>query len=37
MTRADGGIFVPTIITSILIIIIKEQRFEFTTKTDRRG
>ena len=34
MTRADGDLFVPTTLRSILIIIIKEGSFEFMTKTD---
>ena len=37
MTRADGDLFVPTILRSILIIIFKEESFQFTTKTDSRG
>ena len=37
MTRAEGDLFVPIILRSILIIIFKEESFEFTTKTDCRG
>ena len=33
-TRADGDLFVPIILRSILITIFKEERFEFTSKTD---
>ena len=36
MTRADGDLLVPTIQRSILIIIFKEESFEFTTKTNSR-
>ena len=34
MTRVDGDLFVPTILRSTVIIIFKEESFEFTTKTD---
>ena len=37
MTLADGDLFVPIIPRSILIIIFKEESFEFTTKTDYGG
>ena len=37
MTRVDGDLFVPTILRSILMIIFKEESFEFTMKTDCRG
>ena len=37
MTWTDGDIFVPIILRSILIIIFKEESFEFTTKIDCRG
>ena len=36
MTRVDGDLFVPTILRSILIIIIKDENF-LTTKTDCGG
>ena len=34
MARADGDLFVPTILRSSLIIILKEESFEFTMKTN---
>ena len=37
MTRAHGDLFVHTILRSTLIIIFKEESFEFTTKTNSRG
>ena len=37
MTRADGDLFVPTILRSTVMIILKEESFEFTMKTDSRG
>ena len=37
MTRTDGDLFVSTIPRSILIIIFKEESFEFMTKTGSRG
>ena len=36
MTRADSDFFVP-ILRSILIIILKEESFEFTTKMIAEG
>ena len=33
MTRVDGYLFFPTVLRSILIIIFKEESFEFMAKT----
>ena len=37
MMSVDDDHFVPTIPRSILIIILKEESFEFMTKTESRG
>ena len=33
MTKVNGDLFLPTILRSILIIVSKEESFEFMTKT----